>query len=131
MRLPWANAKDLSRRLTIAGALWKINRDPCFPGLLAKMIAADDEALKVAHMDQVLWLGDVRSIRMLIDLLSDPHRFVRSLALSRLNEAEYGRRFLAEDLPRPAEDYVRSLSDSVFMEGMVERLNAWRLANLG
>lgn len=58
---------ELSRRLTIAGALWKLDRDPAFPELLRDGTAND--LLRGAHLCQVLWLDDERAIDLLIDLI--------------------------------------------------------------
>jgi len=58
-----------SRRLTIAGALWKLTRDPVFPELLERAKASGNPGLMSAHLLQVLWLDDARSIDFLMDLL--------------------------------------------------------------
>ena len=50
---------DLSLRLTIAGSLWKIAKDPLFVDGLQAMIETDDDALILAHADQIKWLGDM------------------------------------------------------------------------
>lgn len=55
-----------SRRLTIAGALWKLNRDPVF---MESLIRARESGLLRAHLMQVLWLNDGRSLDFLIDTL--------------------------------------------------------------
>ena len=79
---------NLSRRLTIAGTLWKLDKDPSFVECLYDMVQSDSNSLKEAHIDQIAWLGDERAINLLIDLLEDDGSFVRYLALSRLNEIE-------------------------------------------
>ena len=58
-----------SRRLTIAGALWKLNNDPVFLECLDRAKLAGGN-LMVAHLHQVLWLNDERALDFLIDLLS-------------------------------------------------------------
>ena len=74
-----------SRRLMISGALWKLNRDPVFLECLNQ--AKKSGLLVPAHLEQVLWINDERSIDFLIDLLphedEDP-RERRLLRLSRL-----------------------------------------------
>jgi len=125
----FASASSASRRLTIAGALWKINQDPCFPECLREMVESDSDSLKVAHMDQVTWLGDDRSINIFIDLLADPDSFVRHLALSRLNEIEHKKRFLGADLPRSSDEYIACRNDGGFMKMMVQNLTESYNAN--
>jgi hypothetical protein len=59
---------DESRRLVMAGALWKLNRDPVFIECLNR--AKESGLLSVYfHLQQILWLNDERSIDFLIDLL--------------------------------------------------------------
>ena len=60
-----------SRRLTIAGALWKLTRDPVFPECLEQAKASGNQSLLTAHLNQVLWLDDSRAIDFLIDLLPE------------------------------------------------------------
>jgi hypothetical protein len=73
-----ANEPEESRRLTIAGALWKLCKDPVFIECLNR---ARGTPLMVTHMDQVLWLDDERAVDFLIDLLpaddDDYHRMRR------------------------------------------------------
>jgi HEAT repeats len=88
-----AAVADLSRRLTIAGTLWRIAKDPSFEECLREMVRSENHTLKEAHFEQIGWLGDERAIDMLIDLLSDRGDFVRSLAVAQLNEIEHQRRF--------------------------------------
>jgi hypothetical protein len=117
---------NASRRLTIAGTLWKLTSDPIFIECLNRMRASDDAILKSAHFHQILWIGDDRAISFLIDLLDDADRFVRYLALSTLNRLEFNQRFLvpAEQLPRQPEDYRRRRHDSSFRQLMTAHLRA-------
>jgi len=62
---------DESRRLTIAGALWKLVRDPTFIECLER---AKETDIMSAHMEQVLWLDDERAIDFLIQLLPGESR---------------------------------------------------------
>ena len=116
---------NLSRRLTIAGSLWKIEKDPSFSACLREMADSDSQTLKEAHFYQIAWLGDERAISLLIELLEDEGSFVRYLALSRLNEIENKKRFIGDPLPHTADHYL-SLRDNVgFMRTMVDNLSGW------
>jgi hypothetical protein len=70
LRMMFDNEQDESRRLVIAGALWKLNNDPVFVECLNR--AKKSGLLKVYfHWQQVLWLNDERAIEFLIDLLPE------------------------------------------------------------
>jgi hypothetical protein len=73
---------DESRRLTIAGALWKLVRDPVFLEYLER---AKKSGLIVSysHLRQVLWLDDERALDFLIDLLPQDDVDKRKVALIR------------------------------------------------
>jgi len=116
--------EDLSRRLTIAGTLWRLTRDEVFVESLLEMKGCDDAVLRQAHIDQVLWLADERALAMLVDLLDDPDPFVRFLALARLNEIESDERFFVPEsaLPHQASYYRSRRDDAEFAESMVGRL---------
>ena len=59
-----------SVRLVIAGALWKLNRDPIFIECLKQ--AKETGLFKVwFHLEQVLWLNDDRAVDFLIDLMPE------------------------------------------------------------
>ncbi len=115
---------DSSRRLTIGKALWRIRRDPQFPVLLEQMITSDDATLKQAHIDDVLLLGDHRSIAFLIRLLDDGDSFVRRLALSTLNALEFAAHYLTPTFPHDAEYYRARESDRALVERLVSNLAA-------
>jgi hypothetical protein len=83
LRTMFGQEADESRRLLIAGALWKLNRDPVFIECLKR--AKESGLLAVYfHLQQVLWLNDERSIDFLIDLLPQEDRDPRERALIRL-----------------------------------------------
>ncbi len=112
---------DVSRRLVLAGALWKIDRDPLFVTCL------DDARSKSAgvfsiypHLLQVLWLDDERALDFLIGLLKVKDRMTQSFTLGVLNELEFGRRMNVppNDLPHQVADYFRLGSDPVFRAQM-------------
>jgi hypothetical protein len=85
LRMMFDHERDESRRLVIAGALWKLNNDPVFISCLNR--AKKSGLLKVYfHLQQVLWLNDERAIDFLIDLLPErDHSSVRASGLRRLN----------------------------------------------
>ena len=56
LRAMIADEPNDSRRLTIAGALWKLTNDPVFPELLDAAKASGNPDLLTAHLNQVLWL---------------------------------------------------------------------------
>lgn len=124
-----AEEEDLSRRLTIAGTLWRLAKDPVFMDCLNRMKVSDRATLRAAHLDQVLWLDDERAIDFLIDLLDDSDSFVRFLALSTLNRIEFERGFLSKkELPRTPEDYRSRRDDPAFQTLMVNHLQAHNAA---
>lgn len=121
-----AAQRDLSRRLTIAGSLWRLAQDEAFVDQLAQMMACTTSTMRSAHIDQVLWLGDGRSLDMLIELLDDSGAFVRYLALKRLNELEIqGLRIRsAADLPHSPHYYRAHRNDPAFSDLFVHNLRA-------
>lgn len=115
--------EDPSRRLTIAGALWRLSRDDSFVTTLHQMVASKNATLKQAHIDQVLWLRDGRSVDMLVDLLKDEDGFVRYQALLLLNRLEFGKSFLgAHELPRQASDYEKRRNDERLRQIMISNI---------
>jgi hypothetical protein len=124
-----AEENDLSRKLIIAGTLWRLVGNPVFVDCLNRMKVNDRGALRAAHFDQVLWLDDERAIDLLIDLLDDSDSFVRFLALSTLNRIEFERVFRSKkELPRSPEDYRPRRNDPAFRMLMVKHLQAYNAA---
>ena len=123
-----AAEKDSSRRLTLAGSLWKLVKDDVFVECLREMVTGDDATLKQAHINQILWLEDERSIDLVIDLLDDDDSFVRFLALSCLNDIEFGKHHLLplNALPCQAPGYKNRRTEESFRKMMVERLLEYR-----
>ena len=117
---------DLGRQLTISGTLWKLVKDPIFVECLRRMKASRNANLKMAHLKQVLWLNDERSIDFLMDFLDDADKFVRQQALTALNELEFERRFFgpAHQLPSQADDFRARRTDEVFRARMSAKLRA-------
>jgi hypothetical protein len=125
LRDMFAHESDLSRRLTIAGTLWKLENDSVFPECLREMVKSENDSLKVAHIHQIAWLGDERTINLLIDILEGGFGFARHLSLSMLNTIEHERSYIGSDLPHQEKYYISRKSDEVFMEKMVKNLNEW------
>ena len=122
LRELYASEPDSSRRLSIAGSLWRLTRDPVFVDCLNHMKTSRDRTLKPAHFHQVFWLEDERTLDFLFDFLE----FIRFLALSNLVALEFQRPFHvpARDLPRSPVDYLRRRNDRAFRSLMVEHLKA-------
>ena len=115
---------DLSRRLTIAGTLWRLARDPLFIDLLKEMKASKNATLKQAHIHQIAWIPDGRAIDLLIELLDDNDRIVRSWALDMLKSIESGKRSWIDlhQLHRDPEYYRTRRNDPALRGSMVESL---------
>lgn len=119
-----AETTNASLRLTIAGSLWKLSKDESFLEEIERMVSQGDRFLKEAHLDQILWLGDERSIGYLVDLMSEGDTFASHLALSRLNEIEDNKRYLlaTDELPHQPDYYRESCKDPSFIQTMVTKL---------
>lgn len=124
LRAMLASEPDASRQLTIAGVLWKLVQDEAFVECLSRMKSSDHTALKRAHFHQILWLADERAIDFLISFLDDADHFVRFLALSRLNELEFERRFFVPEaqLPHGPDHYRSRRDDAEFRARMAAHL---------
>jgi len=117
-----SNEASPSRQLTMAGALWRLVRDPIFIDCLNRMKASGNAGLKRAHLHQVVWLRDERAIDFLIYFLDDPDRAVRFQALQMLNEVEFDRRIPADQLPKQPTDYKDRRNDVEFRRLMIAHL---------
>jgi len=134
LRLLFESEGDLSRRLTIAGSLWRLARDPCFANCIEEMVAGGSADLKAAHIHQILWLRDEMVLNFLVRLLDDADGFVRHLALSKLIEIETGKSSLVVDRGQfPAERYRLRREDPGFRRLMVAnvRLALQTATNVG
>ena len=120
-----AHETDLSRKLTIAGTLWKLDKDSVFPEYLQQMAKSDNDSLRVAHIHQIAWLGDKRAINLLIDILEGGYGFARHLSLSMLNAIENKKVYIGSELPHSEKYYISRKDDDVFMEKLVKNLNEW------
>lgn len=72
LRTMLAEEPDESRRLVIAGTLWKIARDPAFIEVLNR--AKTKPGLSYMVVTRALWLDDYRAVDFLIDLLHEKDR---------------------------------------------------------
>jgi hypothetical protein len=99
LRAMFNEEPEESRRLTIAGALWKLVKDPIFIECLER--AKTSESLGYFEQLMVLWLDDSRAIDILIDVLPQrdrepaPWRLLRWLAFRPLLRPMLFRAFLA------------------------------------
>lgn len=111
-----AEEPDISRRLTIAGTLWKVSRDPAFVACLEEAKSKSITVFATPHLWQVLWLDDERAIDFLMDLLETGEWSVQSLTLGLLNELEFGCRMgvPAAKMPHQRADYRKLRTDPVF-----------------
>ena len=118
---------DEDRRLTIAGALWQLNRDPVFVEYLNHAKLSHCSLLDGAHLLKVLWLDDERAINILIDLLDCKERFVQYQTLSLLNSLEFDRAMncVAREMPRQPDQYRKRRHDPAFREMMTAAVNKW------
>jgi hypothetical protein len=128
LRSMLAEEPTISRRLSIAGALWKINRDPVFIECLEAAKSANDDIFSYFHAFQVLWLNDERAADFLIDLLDQKDRMTQTTALRILNEVESGKRMAipARELPHQPSYYRKLRNDPAFrvqMAAAVRRRN--------
>lgn len=143
LREMFENEPNESRRLTIAGALWKLCRDPVFIECLNRVRGT---SLMVPHMDQVLWLDDERAVDFLIDLLPADDRDYRRMrrrgiwrklfgisqdqaaitgrwALGMLNRLETGPRLIGLSEGRPPSHYRELRNERGFRDLMVEAVH--------
>lgn len=120
------NEPDMDRRLTISGALWKINRDQAFIETLREVRAIRPSLFGYFHTLKVLWLDDERALDFLIDLLNVKDKMVHLTALGLLNELEFGRSMPgvpAREMPHQPPDYNRLRTDPAFRAIMTEAIH--------
>lgn len=116
---------DISRRLTITGALWEVSRDPEFPACLEEAKSKSITVFATPHLWQVLWLDDARAIDFLVDLLDKGDWSVQSLTLGLLNELEFGRGMgvAAAKMPHQRADYRKLRADPAFRVHMAAAIH--------
>jgi hypothetical protein len=118
---------NMSRRLTISGALWKISRDPAFvecllaarAGSARKPDAAGKIPWRGPHLLQVLWLEDERAVDFLISLLDVKDELAQRAVLRLLNELEFGPPMGVPPMPHTRAHYRRLRIDPAFRAQMV------------
>lgn len=117
---------DESRRLLLAGALWRLVKDPVFLSCL-EHAKATGGILMSAHLKQVLWIDDERSVDLLIDLLDQRDRRVWTQALGLLNKLEMGYRcgIPARDMQHQPEYYRKHRRDRVVRDKLTEAIRNW------
>jgi hypothetical protein len=117
---------DLDRRLTIAGALWNLVRDPIFITCLGQARRSDRRFLVTAHLYSVVWLDDERALDFLVDLLDHWDSLARAMALDLLNMLEFGRTTLVpKEMARGPEAYRSRRPDPAFREMMTVAIRTW------
>jgi hypothetical protein len=116
---------ELTWRLTISGALWRVNRDPVFIEFLEEAKATRPSIFQGVHLWQVLWLDDDRAVDFLIDLLDQRDWPSQSMTLDILNQLEFGRPMgiPAKKMPHQPADYRKLRGDPAFRAHMVAAIN--------
>jgi hypothetical protein len=124
LRTMLSETVEQSRRLTIAGSLWKLDRDQSFPREIEHMVRNGRGILKEAHFEQIEWLRDERSIEYMIEILDQGDAFAGFLALSRLNELEDNKRYLLgrDDFPHKPEYFLSNKNDKSFVRSLTNKL---------
>lgn len=115
---------NLSRRISMGRALYRLRQDPQFPDLLEAMVRSDSATLRQAHLDDVLFLEDDRALTFLLRLLDDSDSLVRRMALSWLNGLEDEVHYLTPTFPHDAQYYRTRRSDAELMGRMVRNLGS-------
>ena len=112
---------DLGWRLEIAGALWRINRDPVYIDVLEEAKSVKPEIFQWVTLTRVLWLEDERAVDFLIDLLAQKDRMGKAEVLQKLNELELGQRFVMppNEMPHQPDYYRKVRNDPAFRAHMV------------
>jgi hypothetical protein len=115
---------DISRRLTMAGALWKINRDPVFIDCLEEAKSRGG-VFGYRPLLQVLWLDDERALDFLIGLLDVNDWTTQSLTLGLLNELEFARHMgiHASNMRHQPAEYRKLRNDPGFRAEMVAAIH--------
>ncbi|MCX6545913.1 MAG: hypothetical protein NTV05_16060 [Acidobacteria bacterium] len=144
--------QDASRRLVIAGSLWRLDRDQIFVDLLEDMLRSSQCWLIKAHQGEILWVADYRAIDLMIQTLTVSCRVasaaiphgplvgsahdrlqdtVRDEALRTLCAIEDRRHLTADQLPRrDACAYLERRAITDFVEAMVRNLREWYLPDV-
>lgn len=115
---------NLSRRISVGRALYRLRQDAQFPDLLDAMVRSDSATLRQAHLNDVLFLEDERAISLLLRLLDDSDSLVRRMALSWLNGLEDEVHYLTPTFPHDAQYYRDRRFDTKLLSRMVRNLGS-------
>jgi hypothetical protein len=111
---------DLSWRLTIGQAIWRLNRDGIYADLLRQLKTHPSDTMREAHFDQVTDLKNEESVEMLLDYLNDKSGLVISMTVAKLNYLLTGR---YEQNPRFNKDYFgEKQNDRELKKELLEKL---------
>jgi hypothetical protein len=127
LRAMFHQETSADRRLTIAGALWKLAKDPVFIECLHDVRNQGGALLTGAHLLKVLWLDDERALDFLIDLLDAKDWLTESEVLGLLNRLEFGRLIAvpARELPSQRQDYRERRNNPEFRRMMLAAIHQW------
>lgn len=114
------NNNDLSWRLTIGQAIWRLNQDELYPELLRQLKEHPSETMREAHFDQVTDLKNEESIEMLFDYLNDESGLVKSMTVSKLNFIMAGRHKQKQEFDRAF--FLSKQTDKEFKNQLVKNL---------
>lgn len=111
---------DLSWRLTIGQAIWRLNRDEIYADLLRQLKKYPSDTMREAHFDQVTDLKNEESIEMLFDYLNDKSGLVRTMTISKLNYILAGQ---YEQQPKFDKDYfLNKQNDKELKRELLDKL---------
>ena len=111
---------DLSWRLTIGQAIWRLNCDEIYADLLRQLKKHPSDTMREAHFDQVTDLKNEESIEMLLDYLNDKSGLVRTMTVSKLNYILAGQ---YEQKPKFDRDYfLDKINDSELKRELLDKL---------
>jgi len=112
---------DISRRIVMAGALWKLTRDPVFIECLEEAKSKHADIFPYRNLGRVLWLDDERAVDFLIGLLDVKDKMTQGFTLRLLNELELGRHMgiPSWEMPHQRAEYRQMRSDPAFRAHMV------------
>ena len=111
---------DLSWRLTIGQAIWRLNRDEIYGDLLRQLKEHPSDNMREAHFDQVTDLKNDESIEMLFDYLNDESGLVKSMTVRKLNFISAGQHQQKQEFDRAY--FLSKQTDKKFKNELVENL---------
>jgi hypothetical protein len=111
---------DLSWRLTIGQAIWRLNCDEIYADLLRQLKKHPSDTMREAHFDQVTDLKNEESIVMLLDYLNDKSGLVISMTVAKLNYILTGR--YEQNLKFDKEYFLEKQNDRELKKVLLEKL---------